>query len=68
MVVGSIPVAVTYTRCIKKIKVELELSNHATKSDLKMPTSVNTSKFAEKTNLASLNTDIDKLDIDKFEK
>ena len=37
-----------YTRCINKIKFELDLSNYATKSDLKMATSVNTSKFAEK--------------------
>ena len=38
----------TYTRCINKIKVELDLSNYATKSDLTITASFSTSKFAGK--------------------
>ena len=37
-----------------------------TKTDLKKVTHVNTSNFARKTNLASLKTEVDKLDIDKL--
>ena len=33
------------------LKVELDLSNYATKADLKNTTGVNTSKFAEKVDL-----------------
>ena len=48
------------------IKVELDLSNYATKTDLKNVTHVDVSSFASKTNLASLKTEVDKLDIDKL--
>ena len=48
------------------IKVNIDLSNYATKTDLKNVTHVDTSSFALKTNLVSLNTDFDKLDIDKL--
>ena len=48
------------------IKVELDLSNYATKTDLKNATHVDVSSFALKTNLASLKTEVDKLDIDKL--
>ena len=48
------------------IKVELDLSNYATKTDLKNVAHVDVSSFASKTNLASLKTEIDKLDIDKL--
>ena len=48
-----------------KVKVELDLSNYATKSDLKNATGVDTSKFAKKVDLANLKSDADKLDIDK---
>ena len=37
-----------------------------TKTDLKNVTHVDTSSFALKTNLASLKTEVDKLDIDKL--
>ena len=57
-----------YTRSKNKIKVELDLSNHATKSDLKYAISVDTSDFTEKADLASLKTTLDKLDVDEFEK
>ena len=48
------------------IEVALDLSNYATKTDLKNVTNVDVSSFASKTNLASLKTDVDKLDIDKL--
>ena len=47
------------------IKVELSLSDYATKGDLK-DLNVDTSDFALKTNLASLKAEIDKLDIPKL--
>ena len=49
-----------------KIKVELNLSNHTTKADLKNAVGVDTSKFAKKVGLASLKFNEDKLDIDKL--
>ena len=48
------------------INVKVNLSNYATKTDLKNVTHVDTSNFALKTNLASLKTEVDKLDIDKL--
>ena len=48
------------------INVEVDLSGSATKTDLKNVTHVDTSRFALKTNLASLKTEVDKLDIDKL--
>ena len=48
------------------VKVELDLKNYATKEELKNITHVDTSNFALKTNLASLKTEIDKLDIPKL--
>ena len=47
-------------------KVNIDLSNYATKTDLKNVTHVDTSSFALKTNLADLKTEVDKLDIDKL--
>ena len=48
------------------IKVKIDLSNYATKTDIKNILHIHTSSFALKTNLASLKTKVDKLDIDKF--
>ena len=48
------------------VKVELDLSNYATKIDLKNAAGVDTSDFAKKTDLANLKSDGDKLDIDKL--
>ena len=48
------------------IKVELDLSNYATKTDLKNVKHVDVSSFASKTNLASLKTEVDKIDADKL--
>ena len=50
----------------RNIKVESDLSNYATKTDLKNVTHVDVSSFASKTNIASLKTEVDKLDIDKL--
>ena len=48
------------------IKVELDLANYATKTDLKNITHVDVSSFASKTNFAALNTEVDKIDADKL--
>ena len=50
------------------VKVELDLSNYATKAYLKNETGVDTLTFAKKIDLASLKSEVDKLDIDKSEK
>ena len=49
-----------------KVKLELDLSNYATKSDLKNATGVDTSKFAKNVNLANLKSNVDKSSIDKL--
>ena len=48
------------------INVKVDLSNYATKTDLKNVSHVDVSSFALNSNLASLKTDVDKLDIDKL--
>ena len=50
----------------ENIKVKIDLTNSATKEDIKNVTHVDTSSFALKTNLFSLKTDLDKLDIDRL--
>ena len=47
-------------------KVELDLTNYATKTDLNNINHVDTSSFASKTNLAALKTEVDKIDVDKL--
>ena len=49
------------------IKVELDLSNYVAKSDLKGLTGIDTLKFAEKADLATLKSKVDKIDVDKPE-
>ena len=49
----------------RNINVKVGLSNYAAKADIKNVTHVDTSTFALK-NLASLKTEVDKLDIDKL--
>ena len=44
----------------------MDLSNYATKVDLKNATGVNASKFAEKIDLTILKSNVEKLDIDKL--
>ena len=48
------------------INVKVDLSNYATKTDLKNVAHVDTASFAIKTNLANLKTEVDKLGIDKL--
>ena len=48
------------------INVKVDLSNYATKADIKNISHVDTSSFALKTNLANLKTEVDKLDVDKL--
>ena len=48
------------------INVKVDLSNYATKADIKNISHVDTSNFALKSNLASLKTEVDKLDIYKL--
>ena len=50
----------------RNIKVELDLSSYATKTDLNNVTHIDVSSFASKTNLANFKTEVDKLDIDKL--
>ena len=48
-----------------EINIKVDLSNYATKADIKNISHVDTSSFALKTNLASLKTEVDNLNIDK---
>ena len=48
------------------INVKVDLSNYATKTDIKNISHVDTSSFALKSNLASLKIEVDKLGIDKL--
>ena len=48
------------------VKVQLDLSNYATKADLKNATGVDTLDSAKETDLAYLKSDVDKLDIDNL--
>ena len=55
-----------YKSRTSNVKVELSLSNYATKEDLKNITHVDTSSYALKTNLSPLKSEADKLDIPKL--
>ena len=48
------------------INVRVDLSNYATKTDIKNISHIDASGFALKSNLANLKTEVDKLDIDKL--
>ena len=48
------------------IKVKIDLSNYATKTDTKNTSHIDSSSFALKINSANLKTEVDKLDIDKL--
>ena len=47
--------------------VKVDLSNYATKTSLKNATGIDKSKLALKSNLASLKTEVDKIDVGKLE-
>ena len=53
-------------KSLRKVKVELDLPNYSTKTDLKIATGLDTSSFAKKVDLANLRFDVGKLDIDKL--
>ena len=55
-----------YKSSVNNIKVELDLSNYATKKDINDITHVDVSGFASKTNLAALKTEVDQIDADKL--
>ena len=50
----------------RNINIKVNLSNYATKTDLKNISQVDTSRFALKANIVNLQTEVDKLDIDKL--
>ena len=47
-------------KSLRKVEVELDLSNYATKTDLKNETGIDTPSFAKKIDLASLKSILDK--------
>ena len=49
-----------------RVKVELDLSNYATKTDLKNATGAGTSKSAKRVDLGNLKSNVDRSDIDKL--
>ena len=51
-----------YESFSRDINVKVDLSNYATKADIKNITHIDTSSFALKTNLATLKTEVNKLD------
>ena len=55
-----------YNNSSENIKVELDLSNYATKKDINDITHVDVSGFASKNNLAAFKTEVDKIDADKL--
>ena len=55
-----------YKSSSNNVKVELDLTNYATKTDLKNITHVDVSSFASKTNLAALKYEVDKIHTDKL--
>ena len=48
------------------INVKVDLSNYATKANLKNATGIDTSKLAAKSDLASLKVEVDTADVDKL--
>ena len=55
-----------YKSSSNNFKVELDLTNYATKTDLKNITHVDVSSYASKTNLTALKTEVDEIDVDKL--
>ena len=58
----------SYGNFRRDINVKVDLSNYATKTDLKNVSHVDFISFALKSNLASLKTEVDKIDADKLKK
>ena len=55
-----------YKSSSNNVKVELDLTNYATKTDLKNITHTDVSSFASKTNLSALKAEVDKIDVSKL--
>ena len=55
-----------YENYSNNIKVQLDLTNYATKDYVKIITHFDVSSYASKTNLAALKTEVDKIDTDKL--
>ena len=55
-----------YKSSSSNVKVKLDLTNYATKKDLKNITHVDVSSVSSETNLAALKTEVDKIDVDKL--
>ena len=55
-----------YRSSSNNIKVKLDLTNYTTKDDVKNITHVDVSSYATKTNLASLKSEVDKIDTNKL--
>ena len=55
-----------YRSSSNNIKIELDLTNYATKTNLKNVVHVDVSTYASKTNLAALNTEVYKIDAHKL--
>ena len=55
-----------YKRSSNNVKVELDLTNYATKTDLKNITHVDVSSYASKTNVSALKSNVDQIDVDKL--
>ena len=55
-----------YESSSNNIKVQLDLTNYATKDDVKNITHVDVSSYATKANLAALKSEVDKIDVDKL--
>ena len=51
---------------VVRVKVELDLSNYATKKDFKNAAGIDTSKIAKIVDLVNLIFDVDKFDVDKL--
>ena len=60
------PTPLSDNKNIKVNNIKVDLTNYATKKDINDITHVDTSNFALKTNLSSLKTEVDKLDIEKL--
>ena len=48
------------------INIKVDLSNYATKTDLKNISHIDVSNFVLKSNLANLKTEVDKIDVEKL--
>ena len=55
-----------YERSGGNVNIKIDLSSNETKTDLKNATGVDTSKLTVKSDLASLKTEVDKIDVDKL--